>query len=80
MNKLRKRKTLRLRQSERFFRKVNMPKAGNSDSRLLLFILLRILYFYFLLLIYSSIAFAAVLPAPMARITVAAPVTASPPA
>ena len=29
---------------------------------------------------YSSIAFAAVLPAPMAEITVAAPVTASPPA
>ena len=30
--------------------------------------------------IYSSIAFAAVLPAPIASITVAAPVTASPPA
>ncbi len=30
--------------------------------------------------IYSSIALAAVLPAPIARITVAAPVTASPPA
>ena len=29
---------------------------------------------------YSSIAVAAVLPAPMAKITVAAPVTASPPA
>ena len=29
---------------------------------------------------YSSIPFAAALPAPMARITVAAPVTASPPA
>jgi isochorismate hydrolase len=34
---------------------------------------------YFLLM-YSSIALAAVLPAPIARITVAAPVTASPPA
>ena len=35
---------------------------------------------YYLDKIYSSIAFAAVLPAPIARITVAAPVTASPPA
>ena len=34
---------------------------------------------YFLLRA-SSMAFAAVLPAPMARMTVAAPVTASPPA
>ena len=34
---------------------------------------------YFLLR-YSSMAFAAVFPAPMAEITVAAPVTASPPA
>ena len=34
----------------------------------------------FLFLMYSSIAAAALLPAPMARITVAAPVTASPPA
>ncbi len=34
----------------------------------------------FLPLRYSSIAFAAVLPAPIAEITVAAPVTASPPA
>ena len=33
-----------------------------------------------LFLIYLSIAFAAVLPAPMARMTVAEPVTASPPA
>ena len=35
---------------------------------------------YYLLLRYSSIPFAAAFPAPMARITVAAPVTASPPA
>ena len=35
---------------------------------------------YFFDIIYSSMAFAAVLPAPIARITVAAPVTASPPA
>lgn len=35
---------------------------------------------YLLFLMYSSIAFAACLPAPIARITVAAPVTASPPA
>ena len=34
----------------------------------------------YLLLIYSSIPFAAAFPAPIARITVAAPVTASPPA
>ncbi len=34
----------------------------------------------YLLLRYSSIPFAAALPAPIARITVAAPVTASPPA
>ena len=37
-------------------------------------------FIYSLLLMYSSIALAAVLPAPIARITVAAPVTASPPA
>ena len=36
--------------------------------------------FAYLFIIYSSIAAAAVLPAPIARITVAAPVTASPPA
>ena len=36
--------------------------------------------YLFLFLMYSSIAAAARLPAPMARITVAAPVTASPPA
>lgn len=36
--------------------------------------------FYALFFRYSSIAFAAVLPAPIADITVAAPVTASPPA
>lgn len=35
---------------------------------------------YYLALKYSSIDFAAVFPAPIARITVAAPVTASPPA
>ena len=35
---------------------------------------------FYLFLKYSSIAAAAVFPAPMARITVAAPVTASPPA
>ena len=35
---------------------------------------------YFLLFKYSSMAFAACLPAPMARMTVAAPVAASPPA
>lgn len=35
---------------------------------------------YYLLDKYSSIAFAAVLPAPIAEMTVAAPVTASPPA
>lgn len=37
-------------------------------------------YFSYLFWIYSSIPAAAVFPAPMARITVAAPVTASPPA
>lgn len=36
--------------------------------------------YLFLFWMYSSIAAAAVLPAPIARITVAAPVTASPPA
>lgn len=36
--------------------------------------------YLFLFRMYSSIAAAAVLPAPIARITVAAPVTASPPA
>ena len=36
--------------------------------------------YLFLVWMYSSIAAAAVLPAPIARITVAAPVTASPPA
>ena len=35
---------------------------------------------YYFALKYSSIAFAAVFPAPIAEITVAAPVTASPPA
>ena len=35
---------------------------------------------FYLLRIYSSMAFAAVFPAPIARMTVAAPVTASPPA
>lgn len=39
-----------------------------------------VLLFKFYLLKYSSIAFAASFPAPIAEITVAAPVTASPPA
>ncbi len=40
----------------------------------------KVLIYYYLLERYSSIPFAAALPAPIARITVAAPVTASPPA
>lgn len=38
------------------------------------------IYFAYLFLINSSIPFAPAFPAPIARITVAAPVTASPPA
>ena len=44
------------------------------------FVNLKYSFNVYLLFKYSSIDFAAVFPAPIARITVAAPVTASPPA
>ena len=49
-------------------------------SKKQLLILINSCFFYFFLEIASSIALAEIFPAPIAEITVAAPVTASPPA
>ncbi len=54
----------------------NRKRRSNIESNLLF----RFVYKHYLDDKYSSMAMAAILPAPIAEITVAAPVTASPPA